>query len=173
MHLDVASPELLLCIGSEWHRESRCEFSEFVQNLSALVTIQTFALTRQDAMMIGVAILALEFLMYCDSINCASSCDLDFAIRMSAARVRGAPSGGCTLQAQGGKSRQDIRFSKRGDVLPAPARRTLTDGHSSKHKRMGDGGTNFQFILLKEPREGLERITVDWSDHARPAATSI
>ena len=64
MHLDVASPELLLCIGSEWHRESRCEFSEFVQNLSALVTIQTFALTRQDAMMIGVAILALEFLMY-------------------------------------------------------------------------------------------------------------
>ena len=48
MHLNVASPELLLCIGSEWQRESRCKFSEFVQYLSALVTTQTFSLTRQD-----------------------------------------------------------------------------------------------------------------------------
>jgi hypothetical protein len=42
----------------------RCEFSEFVQNPSALFTTQTFSLTRHDAMMIGVAISALEFLIY-------------------------------------------------------------------------------------------------------------
>ena len=35
IHLEVAGPELHLCIGSDGHREGLCEFLKFVENLSA------------------------------------------------------------------------------------------------------------------------------------------